>query len=277
MAVSEEVVEVTVREFDASSLVTVTLARSRHSALRALRGRWQEQYRQGEERLWGYPRGHLFHIQESGYKPASSHCEGIRAHSALACGKSLWSNKWHWFCRAGVFVAVCILILSIFDMSGRGWAVMWKMTPLCQRAKAKTQQGTLPLKQCPLPSHITVYYFLTVVSLCNWHLQKRMQRLRLPFFSPPFVAQAQNTQTQTHTHTHTSWAIWVYECNLVFTLSLLWVSVVCCASEMKAGLSNNSEFNTSTSPLMRVPCVCSRLISAAPVGEEARKGGRREM
>lgn len=132
-------------------------------------------------------------------------------HSALACGKSLWSNKWHWFCRAGVFVAVCILILSIFDMSGRGWAVMWKMTPLCQRAKAKTQQGTLPLKQCPLPSHITVYYFLTVVSLCNWHLQKRMQRLRLPFFSPPFVAQAQNTQTQTHTHTHimSHLSVWV--------------------------------------------------------------------
>lgn len=64
------------------------------------------------------------------------------------------------------------------------------------------------------------------------------------------------------------------ECNLVLP-SLLWVSVVCCASEMKAGLSNNSEFNTSTSPLMRVPCVCSGLISAAPVGEEeARKEGR---
>lgn len=39
MAVSEEVGEVTVREFDASSLVTVALARSRHSAHRALRGR----------------------------------------------------------------------------------------------------------------------------------------------------------------------------------------------------------------------------------------------
>lgn len=80
------------------------------------------------------------------------------------------------------------------------------------------------------------------------------------------IAEAQNTQTRTHTMHHLS----VCECNLVLTLSLLWVSVVCCASEMKAGLSNNSKFNTSTSPLMRVPCVCSRLISAAPVGEEAR-------
>lgn len=39
-------VEVTVREFDARSLVTVILARSCHSARCALRGRWQEQYRQ---------------------------------------------------------------------------------------------------------------------------------------------------------------------------------------------------------------------------------------
>lgn len=78
-------------------------------------------------------------------------------------------------------------------------------------------------------------------------------------------------------HINTPARIWVCKCNLALTQSLLWVSVVCCASEMKAGLSNNSEFNTSTSPLMRVPCVCSRLISAAPVGEKARKGGRREM
>lgn len=131
MAVSEEVVEVTVREFDASSLVTVTLARSRHSACRAVRGRWQEQYRHAEGWQWECPRGHLFklRVQESGCKPASSHWAGIRAHSPLACGNCLWSNKWHWFCGARVFVAICILILSIFDVSGRGWEVMWKMTP----------------------------------------------------------------------------------------------------------------------------------------------------
>ncbi len=56
-AVSEEVVEVTVREFDASSLVTVALARCRHSAHRALRGRRQQQHRRqsdgGEDVLEG--------------------------------------------------------------------------------------------------------------------------------------------------------------------------------------------------------------------------------
>lgn len=155
--------------------------------------------------------------------------------------------------------------------------------PLCQRANDARPQhsgrvwgGAEPLKHCPLPGHITLLLFL------NWGLfiaigthNETMQRLRLPLLSitPLCSSGSKNTHTQAHTHTHTHPTASVYECNLVLTLSLLWVSVVCCASEMKAGLSNNSEFNTSTSPLMRVPCVCSRLISAAPVGEEARKEG----
>lgn len=56
-----------------------------------------------------------------------------------------------------------------------------------------------------------------------------------------------------HTNTHSPKVNRVYDCNRVLTQSLLWVSVVCCASEMKAGLSNNSEFNTGASPLMRMP------------------------
>lgn len=99
----------------------------------------------------GCPRGHLFLIQESGCKPARSHWKDIRVQSALACGSSLWSNKWHWFCRAQFFVAVCILILSIFDVSGRGWAVMWKMTPFfCQKTNEARPKHSreLPLKWC---------------------------------------------------------------------------------------------------------------------------------
>lgn len=78
----------------------------------------------------------------SGYRPASSHWNSIRAHSALACGESLWSNKWHWFWGGLVFVAVCISILSNFDMWGRGWAVMWKMTPLSARQPMMQGQNT---------------------------------------------------------------------------------------------------------------------------------------
>lgn len=144
------------------------------------------------------------------------------------------------------------------------------MRPLSAREpmrQSQTTAGNPTIKA--MPSAEPHYSQTFLVSSCNCNFQKRRQHLQLPFFLTVFVAQAQNAQT----HMHTPQAIWVYECNLVLTLSLLWVSVVCCASEMKAGLSNNSEFNTSTSPLMRVPCVCSRLISAAPVGEEARKEG----
>lgn len=50
------------------------------------------------------------------------------------------------------------------------------------------------------------------------------------------------------------------EGNPALTPGLRRPSVVCCGGEMKAGLSNNSEFNTATSPLMRAPCLLSAHI-----------------
>lgn len=159
----------------------------------------------------GCPRGHLFHIQESGCKPARSHWKDIHVQSALACGSSLWSNKRHWFCGAQFFVAVCILILSIFDVSGRGWAVMWKMTPFfCQRTNEAQPKHSreLSLKCCLCPATLQSIIFKLGSLDAIGTYKKRMQRLQLPFFSSPFIAQAQNTETRTHT-TMRHRSVWV--------------------------------------------------------------------
>lgn len=73
------------------------------------------------------------------------------------------------------------------------------------------------------------------------------------------------------TNTHSP-KVNVCECNRVLAQSLLWVSVVCCASEMKAGLSNNSEFNTGATPLMRTP----RALGSYPRHRGEKRRQRRE-
>lgn len=62
----------------------------------------------------------------------------------------------------------------------------------------------------------------------------------------------------------------VCECNLVLSQRLLWVCVVCWASEMKAGLSNNSEFNPSAGPFMRAPALRAHIRSTG--GRGAKEG-----
>ena len=76
----------------------------------------------------------------------------------------------------------------------------------------------------------------------------RNRKGQLPSLSAAAADRAPSTQT------HTRQQDGVCERNLVLRQSLRWASVVCCASEMKVGLSNNSEFNTRASPLMRMPC-----------------------
>lgn len=146
MAVLEKVVEVAVREFNVSSPVIVTLASSLHSACCAPRGHWQEWYRQTEQHQRGLSwRPEILNTQEAETKTTFSHCEKLSCTMCSEMWNSPSSNRCSLFCGYWVVGAVCLLILPIFDVSGRGWAVMWKMTSLFgrepKRQEAETQAG----------------------------------------------------------------------------------------------------------------------------------------